>query len=64
MSAMRRELAHAVRALARDLVFTLVCVVSLGTGMGAFVAPATPTCGIDSCWTVANALIRTIVGGR
>ena len=38
MSAMRRELAHAVRAPTRDLVFTLVCVVSLGTGMGGFVA--------------------------
>jgi putative ABC transport system permease protein len=37
----RRDLAHAVRSLAKDRVFTLVCVVSLGIGMGAFVALAT-----------------------
>ena len=37
----RRDLAHAVRSLARDRAFTLVCVISLGIGMGAFVALVT-----------------------
>jgi len=43
---MRRDLAHAARALARDRLFSLVCVVSLGIGMGAFIALATFTRGI------------------
>jgi putative ABC transport system permease protein len=38
-----RDLAHAARSLAKDRVFTLVCVVSLGIGMGALVALATFT---------------------
>lgn len=37
----RRDLVHAVRTLARERAFTLVCVVSLGIGMGAVVALAT-----------------------
>ncbi len=50
-----RDLAHAVRSLAKDRAFTLVCVISLGIGMGAFVALATftramtaPARGIDT----------------
>jgi len=37
----RRDLAHAARSLAKDKVFALVCVVSLGIGMGGVVALAT-----------------------
>jgi putative ABC transport system permease protein len=37
----RRDLAHAARSLAKDRVFALVCIISLGIGMGAFVALAT-----------------------
>ena len=36
-----RDLAHAARSLAKDRGFTLVCVISLGLGMGALVALAT-----------------------
>jgi putative ABC transport system permease protein len=39
----RRDLAHAVRSLAKERAFTLVCVISLGIGMGAIVALATFT---------------------
>ena len=55
LRSIRRDLAHAVRSLTKDRVFTLVCVVSLGIGMGAFVALATfsraiaaPAHGIDT----------------
>jgi predicted permease len=51
----RRDLGHAVRSLAKDRAFALVCVISLGIGMGAFVALATfaramtsPARGIDT----------------
>lgn len=37
----RSDLVHAVRTLAKERAFTLVCVVSLGIGMGAVVALAT-----------------------
>jgi hypothetical protein len=37
----RRDVAHAVRSLAKDRGFTLICVISLGIGMGAVVALAT-----------------------
>ena len=37
----RRDLAHALRTLAKERAFTLVCVISLGIGMGAVVALAT-----------------------
>ena len=50
-----RDLAHAVRSLAKERAFTLVCVTSLGIGMGAIVALATftrmitsPARGIDT----------------
>jgi predicted permease len=50
-----RDLAHALRALAKDRGFTIVCVVSLGIGMGALVALTTftrmlsaPARGIDT----------------
>ena len=50
-----RDLAHAVRSLAKERAFTLVCVISLGIGMGAFVALVTftrmimsPARGIDT----------------
>ena len=38
-----RDLVHAARSLAKDRGFTLVCVISLGIGMGALVALATFT---------------------
>ena len=41
LQTIRRDLVHAVRTLARERAFTLVCVVSLGIGMGAVVALAT-----------------------
>ena len=37
----RRDMLHAARSLAKDRVFTLVCVISLGIGMGAVVALST-----------------------
>jgi putative ABC transport system permease protein len=39
----RRDLAHAARSLRKDKGFTLICVVSLGIGMGAMVALLTFT---------------------
>ncbi len=41
LQSFQRDLVHAVRTLARERAFTLVCVVSLGIGMGAVVALAT-----------------------
>jgi predicted permease len=38
-----RDLAHAARSLAKERAFTLVCVISLGIGMGGLVALATFT---------------------
>lgn len=43
LHAIRRDLGHAARSLAKDRGFTLVCVISLGTGMGGLVALATFT---------------------
>ena len=43
-----RDLAHAARSLAKDRGFTLVCVISLGIGMGALVALATFTRAITA----------------
>ena len=43
-----RDLAHAARSLVKDKGFTLVCVISLGIGMGALVALATFTRMITS----------------
>jgi hypothetical protein len=58
-----RDLAHAARSLAKDRAFSLVCVISLGIGMGAFVALATfartitsPARGID-----VNGLVELLV---
>jgi predicted permease len=54
LSSITRDLAHAARSLAKARGFTLVCVLSLGIGMGAVVALATfnraitaPAGGID-----------------
>ena len=41
LHSIRRDLAHAVRSLFKERTFTLVCVASLGIGMGAFVALVT-----------------------
>ena len=41
LDSIRRDLTHAARSLAKDRAFTLVCVISLGIGMGACVALAT-----------------------
>jgi predicted permease len=50
-----RDFTHAIRSLAKERAFTLVCVISLGIGMGAVVALATfsrmieaPARGIDT----------------
>ena len=55
LRSIRRDLTHAARSLAKERAFTLVCVISLGIGMGAFVALATftrtitaPARGIDT----------------
>jgi putative ABC transport system permease protein len=55
LDSFRRDLAHAVRSLAKERVFTLVCVTSLGIGIGALVALVTftraltaPARGIDA----------------
>ena len=55
LNALRRDLTHAARSLRKDRGFALVCVVSLGIGMGGFVALATfgralgaPARGIDT----------------
>jgi len=41
LHSIRRDLVHAARSLAKERAFTLVWVISLGIGMGAFVALAT-----------------------
>ena len=41
LDAIRRDLAHAFRSLAKARTFTLVCVISLGIGMGALVGLST-----------------------
>lgn len=43
-----RDLAHAARSLAKDRGFTLICVISLGIGIGALVALATFTRAITA----------------
>jgi hypothetical protein len=55
LQSIRRDLVHAMRTLAKERAFTLVCVLSLGIGMGAVVALATfsramnaPARGIDT----------------
>ena len=48
LQSIRRDLAHAVRSLFKERTFTLVCVVSLGIGMGAFVALVTFYRGITA----------------
>jgi len=55
LQSVARDLRHAARSLGRARAFTLVCVLSLGVGMGAFVALATfiravvaPARGIDT----------------
>ena len=49
-----RDLAHAARSLAKDRGFTLICVISLGIGMGALVALATFTRAITAPARVVN----------
>ncbi|HET9369980.1 MAG TPA: ABC transporter permease [Vicinamibacterales bacterium] len=55
LQSIRRDLAHAIRSLAKERAFTFVCVVSLGIGLGAVVALSTfsrailsPARGIDT----------------
>ena len=43
LASVRRDLVHAARSLAKDRGFALVCVISLGIGMGGLVALATFT---------------------
>jgi predicted permease len=54
LHSLARDLAHAIRSLFKERVFALICVMSLGIGMGAFVALVTfgraiaaPARGID-----------------
>ena len=49
-----RDLVHAARSLAKDRGFTLVCVISLGIGMGALVALVTFTRAITAPARVVN----------
>jgi predicted permease len=46
LQSIRRDLAHAARSLASARAFTVICVVSLGVGIGAFVALVTVTRGL------------------
>src|SRR5690606_22467582 len=48
MQGVARDLGHAARSLARARTFTLVCLLSLGLGMGTFVALVTLFRGITS----------------
>src|SRR5687768_1194463 len=55
LNSIRRDLGHAVRSLAKEKTFALVCVMSLGIGMGVVVALLTfyraitaPARGIDT----------------
>ena len=48
LHSIRRDVAHAARSLAKDRAFTLICVISLGIGLGAFVALVTFTRGITA----------------
>ena len=63
LGSIRRDLAHAVRSLSKDRAFSLVCVISLGIGMGALVALSTfgraitaPARGINT-----NGLVEVLV---
>jgi hypothetical protein len=63
IQAVGKDLRHAARSLARARAFTLVCVISLGVGMGSFVALVTfiramtsPARGIDT-----NGLVELLV---
>jgi predicted permease len=49
-----RDLVHAARSLAKDRGFTLVCVISLGIGIGALVALATFTRGVTAPARIIN----------
>jgi predicted permease len=63
LQAVGKDLRHSARSLARARAFTLVCLISLGVGMGAFVALVTfyramtsPARGIDT-----NGLVEVLV---
>ena len=49
-----RDLAHATRSLLKDRGFTLVCVVSLGIGIGSLIALSTFTRAITAPARVIN----------
>ncbi len=54
MTPLTRDLVHAARSLSKDRGFTLVCVISLGIGMGALVALTTFTRAITAPARVIN----------
>lgn len=54
LESLKRDLFHAMRSLLKDRVFTLVCVISLGIGMGAVVALATFGRAVSSPARVIN----------
>src|SRR5688572_6590620 len=63
LRSIRRDLGHAARSLAKDRGFTLVCVISLGIGMGGLVALATFTRMITAPARVVdtNGLVELLV---
>src|SRR5687768_5034951 len=63
LQSMSRDLSHAARSLAKDRGFTLVCVISLGIGMGGLVALATFTRMITAPARVidTNGLVELLV---
>jgi putative ABC transport system permease protein len=54
LDSLRRDLAHAARSLAKERGFTLVCIISLGIGMGGLVALVTFTRMITAPARVIN----------
>jgi putative ABC transport system permease protein len=54
LASIRRDLTHALRSLAKERGFSLVCIISLGIGIGAFVALLTFGRAINSPARVIN----------
>ena len=62
-----RDLAHALRLLLKERGFTLICVISLGIGIGAMLALVTFTRAINSVglyWSTLNSCdVSTLIAG-
>lgn len=63
LQAVGKDLRHAARSLGRARAFTLVCVISLGVGMGSFVALVTFVRALTSParWIDTNGLVELLV---